>query len=78
MLIGFACEHVFHLACLRKLQVQKHPNLRSIDIARAALDGSDGQGSRTVGAKVTRARILRDIFADGCPLPLHATQDAAQ
>lgn len=78
MLIGFACEHVFHLTCLRKLQVQKHPNLQSIDLASAAVDDGDGQGSRTVGAKVTRARILRDVFADGCPLSLHATQDAAR
>jgi hypothetical protein len=37
--------------------------------------GGGGGGihaSRTVGAKVARARILRDLLANGCPALLHA------
>lgn len=71
-LVGFACGHVFHLTHL--LQVL-HPDEAVPDVAefgrgRGEEDEDGGEGwsrRRTVGMKVTRARLLRDRVG-GCPV----------
>lgn len=66
-LVGFACGHVYHLSHL--LQVL-HPHQEIPDLGFHARDGAeDGGGSRrrTVNAKVTHARLLRDRVG-GCPV----------
>lgn len=67
-LVGFACGHVFHLPHL--LQVF-HPNEPVPDVADFGYNGEDGDRGqsrrRTVGTKVTHARLLRDRIT-GCPV----------
>ncbi|KAI9885904.1 MAG: hypothetical protein M1823_002277 [Watsoniomyces obsoletus] len=61
-LVGFACGHVFHLACLLDEAGNELAHQTSID----------SENVRNVGAKVTRAKILRDLIAGGCPATSHA------
>lgn len=67
-LVGFACGHVFHLPHL--LQVF-HPDEPVPDVADYGYSGGDGDRGqsrrRTVGTKVTHARLLRDRIT-GCPV----------
>lgn len=69
-LVGFACGHVFHLTHL--LQVL-HPDEAVPDVAEFGRareedeEGEDWSRRRTVGMKVTRARLLRDRVG-GCPV----------
>ncbi|KAF3763248.1 hypothetical protein M406DRAFT_279302 [Cryphonectria parasitica EP155] len=68
-LVGFACGHVYHLTHL--LQVL-HPDQLTEDLAGfgryAAHEDDERQGvRRTVGTKVTHARLLRDQIR-GCPI----------
>ncbi|KAI9790067.1 MAG: Vacuolar protein sorting-associated protein 41 [Peltula sp. TS41687] len=69
-LIGFACEHIFHLKCLSQYVDRGHDEdvgpLPTTDETRE-ISG----GHRSVGAKVTRARILRDRITEGCPVTGH-------
>ncbi|EAW09696.1 CLH domain-containing protein [Aspergillus clavatus NRRL 1] len=75
ILVGFACGHVFHLSHV-------HPPASSADSdgsqsgvhtprpfpgSRApTLNDISSSASRTVGAKVTTARLLRDRIGNGC------------
>lgn len=69
-LIGFACGHVFHLPHL--LQVFQ-PDEPVPDVADYGYQGDDAERRqsrrRTVGTKVTHARLLRDRIT-GCPVCL--------
>ncbi|KAJ5594815.1 uncharacterized protein N7459_001023 [Penicillium hispanicum] len=74
ILIGFACGHIFHLSHLHSESSQQpssatSPN-RSADRTPRPSSPSDeptsSTASRTVGPKVTTARLLRDKIGDGC------------
>ncbi|KAJ6058569.1 uncharacterized protein N7446_008152 [Penicillium canescens] len=74
ILVGFACGHVFHLSHLHPGTSQQQSGTssrdRSADRTPRALspvnEPSSTTASRTVGPKVTTARILRDKIGDGC------------
>ncbi|CAL5872450.1 uncharacterized protein PFLUO_LOCUS6714 [Penicillium psychrofluorescens] len=73
ILIGFACGHVFHLSHLHpeteeSQQQQQQQELANQDISVPSQDESPSSTtvSRTVGPKVTTARLLRDKIGDGC------------
>ncbi|KAJ5561810.1 hypothetical protein N7535_003728 [Penicillium sp. DV-2018c] len=74
ILVGFACGHIFHLSHL-------HPDTSQQQSGTSTPDPSSDRtprpmspveeplsatASRTVGPKVTTARILRDKVGDGC------------
>lgn len=67
-LVGFACGHVFHLPHLLEVF---HPDEPVPDVAAFGYSGEDGDRGqsrrRTVGTKVTHARLLRDRIT-GCPV----------
>ncbi|KUI62407.1 hypothetical protein VP1G_09530 [Cytospora mali] len=68
-LVGFACGHVFHLTHLLEVL---HPDDRSLhDVADFAHDYDDDESHhrrRTIGMKVTHARLMRDRVRGGCPV----------
>jgi hypothetical protein len=73
ILVGFACGHVFHLSHLHPDTQQPSGTSsrdRSADRTPRAMSPVDEPtsttASRTVGPKVTTARILRDKIGDGC------------
>ncbi|KAJ5887964.1 hypothetical protein N7495_008005 [Penicillium taxi] len=70
ILIGFACGHVFHLSHLHSEQSQPSTTSSPVDGTPRPLSPSDDSfsstASRTVGPKVTTARLLRDKVGDGC------------
>lgn len=74
ILVGFACGHVFHLSHLHSetSQVQSSTSspTRSADRTPRPSSPTDeptsSTASRTVGPKVTTARLLRDKIGDGC------------
>lgn len=66
-LVGFACGHVFHLPHLLQLL---HPDEPLPDVAEFSYSAEEEEGQsrrRTVGTKVTHARLLRDRIR-GCPV----------
>jgi hypothetical protein len=69
-LIGFACGHVFHLNCL--LSSIDDPNTAAAAERlqnQLAADAADDTGySRSVGAKVAHAHIIRNAVRSGCVL----------
>ena len=68
-LIGFACGHVFHLSCL--LSKIDDPNTAAAAQrlqAQFAADAADDGHSRSVGAKVSHAHIIRNAVRGGCIL----------
>lgn len=81
-LVGFLCEHVFHLTCLlnyNNASTTTTNNIVSPSVLlppeppspNQASSFSSPQAARTVGAKVTRARLLRDRIQHGCPVDVH-------
>ncbi|KAI9813686.1 MAG: Vacuolar protein sorting-associated protein 41 [Thelocarpon impressellum] len=86
-LIGFVCTHVFHLACL--LHYPPSTTLPSpVPDAATAEYGGGSYSGRSVGAKVTHARLIRSMslsapsagaakISDGCPVPVHRTDGGA-
>ncbi|KAI9807969.1 MAG: hypothetical protein M1825_005276 [Sarcosagium campestre] len=70
-LIGFACGHIFHLSCLVDYERDTDQLVRSDDGIDVSYEGDSGSTGRSVGAKVTHARIIRDRIADGCPALVH-------
>lgn len=68
-LVGFACGHVFHLTHLLQTLRPDQPVGDVADFGGYAVDEDDeGQGGRrTVGTKVTHARLLKDRIS-GCPV----------
>ncbi|KAM3088924.1 Vacuolar protein sorting-associated protein 41 [Clarireedia jacksonii] len=75
-LVGFTCGHVWHLTHLLNYGKNEHGIQASTDEERR--NNFDGLGDRdeeqryanvhSIGAKVTRARLLRDRIRGGCPL----------
>lgn len=68
-LVGFACGHVYHLTHL--LEVLHPDDARLHDVADFGQNYEDGEGRggrRTIGTKVTHARLLRDRVRGGCPI----------
>ncbi|OJJ76123.1 hypothetical protein ASPBRDRAFT_51785 [Aspergillus brasiliensis CBS 101740] len=77
ILVGFACGHIFHLS---HIHASGNPSTTSTPATRSAvqtprpfspapgqtLDEVSMTASRTVGPKVTTARLLRDRIGDGC------------
>lgn len=63
-LVGFACGHVFHLSHLLSYN---HPEEES-DAPVTEETEVRFEVTRSVGAKVTHARLLRDKIRDGCPV----------
>ena len=74
-LIGFACSHVFHLSCLLSYNnPSSNQDAQTLDLAVGNRDDAGYESSylaRSIGAKVTHARLLRDRVGDGCPLAVH-------
>ncbi|KXG48871.1 Tetratricopeptide-like helical [Penicillium griseofulvum] len=76
ILVAFACGHIFHLSHLHSDTSQQQSGAssrdRSADITPRPMSPVDetrsATASRTVGPKVTTARILRDKIGDGCRL----------
>lgn len=74
ILVGFACGHAFHLSHLHTETSQQHSSTtsptRSADRTPRPPSPFDetasSTASRTVGPKVTTARLLRDKIGDGC------------
>ena len=74
ILIGFACGHVFHLSHLHSESSQQPSSLatpnrsanRTPRPSSPSEEHSNPSASRTVGPKVTTARLLRDKIGDGC------------
>lgn len=74
ILIAFACGHVFHLSHLHPESQQQQQQQSPTDGAdrpadqtpRAFSPSEETTASRTVGPKVTTARLLRDKIGDGC------------
>jgi hypothetical protein len=74
ILVGFACGHVFHLSHLHSEGSQQPSSVgtpnRSADRTPRPSSPSEeptaSSASRTVGPKVTSARLLRDKIGDGC------------
>jgi hypothetical protein len=67
-LIGFACGHVFHLSCL--VSGIEDPAIAATAErlqAQLAADMDDQGGSRSVGAKVAHAHVIKSIVGAGCP-----------
>lgn len=68
-LVGFACGHVYHLTHL--LEVLHPDDARLHDVADFGANYEDEEGRsrrRTIGTKVTHARLLRDRVRGGCPV----------
>ncbi|KAI0475661.1 hypothetical protein GGR56DRAFT_675773 [Xylariaceae sp. FL0804] len=70
-LVGFACGHAFHVAHLLEAL---HPGGQGVPVDADLLGRGAGdrdrrtRGGRSVGSKVTHARLLRDRIGDGCPV----------
>jgi len=69
-LVGFVCGHVFHLACLLAYNSTEQSTAAEREAA-VQTNEEDGYTSRSVGAKVLHARLIRDRIADGCPFTVH-------
>lgn len=64
-LVGFACGHVYHLSCL----LQANPETADSDAAetlQSQLASDDGYSTRSVGAKVAHAHIIKNAIRGGC------------
>lgn len=62
-LVGFACGHIFHLSCLL-------PKTSASASVAASLqqnpEATPGRWTRSVGAKVTRAHLIKNAVGKGC------------
>lgn len=69
-LIGFACGHVYHLSCLLSTTPDDSNAAAAERLqAQLAADADDtGYSSRSVGAKVAHAHIIRKAIKGGCPV----------
>ncbi|KAI9875155.1 MAG: Vacuolar protein sorting-associated protein 41 [Pleopsidium flavum] len=69
-LVGFVCGHVFHLSCLVLYDYTEQQTNSDLQ-AEGPTDEEDGYTTRSVGAKVLHARLIRDKITDGCPCFVH-------
>ncbi|QIX00337.1 hypothetical protein AMS68_005854 [Peltaster fructicola] len=70
-LLGFACGHVYHLACVLRGNSQTSDSTAYDEImSSAGYDDLDveaaSSNTRSVGAKVTHAHIIRNAIEHGC------------
>lgn len=66
-LVGFACGHTFHLSCLLPKTSASASVAATLQqtLASDALDAGD-RWSRSVGAKVTHAHVIKSAVGHGC------------
>lgn len=66
-LVGFACGHVFHLSCLLPKTSASASVAATLQqqLASDAMDG-DGRWTRSVGAKVAHAHVIKRAVGRGC------------
>ncbi|KAF2130135.1 vacuolar assembly protein-like protein [Dothidotthia symphoricarpi CBS 119687] len=66
-LVGFACGHVFHLSCLLPKTSASASVATTLQqqLANDAMD-SGGRWSRSVGAKVAHAHVIKSAVGRGC------------
>jgi len=66
-LVGFACGHVFHLSCLLPKTSASASVAATLQqqLANDALE-SGGRWSRSVGAKVAHAHVIKSAIGRGC------------
>ncbi|KAI9743204.1 MAG: Vacuolar protein sorting-associated protein 41 [Claussenomyces sp. TS43310] len=64
-LVGFACGHIFHLPHLLSYL---HPSRPPTPPRVETNENGDYARTRSIGAKVTHARLLRDKISGGCPV----------
>lgn len=66
-LVGFACGHVFHLSCLLPKTSASASVAATLQqqLASDALEG-EGRWSRSVGAKVAHAHVIKSAIGRGC------------
>ena len=75
-LLAFPCSHIFHLACLLKqsLPPDTEPPAMLVQYLNPSVteEGEEGFAwdvyDKSIGPKVDRARLLRTVLGDGCPL----------
>lgn len=68
-LVGFACGHVFHLTHLLEVLHPTDPSLHDVaDFAHDYDDDESHHRRRTIGMKVTHARLMKDRIRGGCPV----------
>lgn len=66
-LIGFACGHVYHLSCLLNRMKKEDPEVaEAADRLLNTLKSDPTDDSRSVGAKVAHAHIIRNLVRKGC------------
>jgi hypothetical protein len=67
-LVGFGCGHIYHVSYLQDdgEDQTSGEERRSIDSSRELDEDTAPYFSRTVGLKVTNARLLRDKVGSGC------------
>ncbi|KAF2641393.1 hypothetical protein P280DRAFT_469016 [Massarina eburnea CBS 473.64] len=67
-LVGFACGHVFHLSCLLPKTSASASVAATLQqrLASDALDNVGGRWSRSVGAKVAHAHVIKTAVGRGC------------
>lgn len=74
-LVGFACGHIFHLTCLLDTIDASDADYRLMEDLQnqsATHTESGGFSTRTVGAKVAHAQIIRSAVKGGCPVCVEA------
>ncbi|KAI9666699.1 MAG: Vacuolar protein sorting-associated protein 41 [Bathelium mastoideum] len=68
-LVGFACGHVYHLSCILDSSEANKENVRAAEDLQARFQAdAEGTSSRSVGAKVAHAHVIRRAIGSGCPL----------
>ncbi|KAL4906020.1 hypothetical protein BDW74DRAFT_137117 [Aspergillus multicolor] len=75
ILVAFACGHAFHLSHVHQSEASSPAHTPGLDSGaqtprafppRTSILEEPSSASRTVGPKVTTARLLRDRIGDGC------------
>ncbi|KAF2459407.1 hypothetical protein BDY21DRAFT_190069 [Lineolata rhizophorae] len=66
-LVGFACGHVFHLSCLLHAVGTSDEAAEDLQMRLASFGEAEGSYTRSVGAKVAHAHIIRNAIKGGCP-----------
>lgn len=68
-MVGFACGHVFHLMCLLDYVKASKADYTMVETLQSQTEPSDSVVStRSVGAKVAHAQVIRSAIKSGCPV----------
>ncbi len=65
-LVGFACGHVFHLSCLLPKTSASASVAATLQQTLANDAAESGRWTRSVGAKVTHAHVIKSAIGKGC------------